>query len=927
MLGSDFRGLAEAVTQTYGDDPWFFLRELAQNSRDAGARHIRVNAEASAPGKETLTFADDGRGMTLAHARRFLFRLFASDKAGDPAAAGRYGIGFWTILRFQPEAIMLQSRHGDDAWAVSLDAGLNVSAAPCLLSRPGTTVVLTRPAVHSSPGEFSRRVETGLRTYCRYLRRNDRRGTMLPLWFSGKNLTEPMTLPGPLNLSFLSGPVEGAVGLGEKPEVRLFARGLPVWQGTALGQMSHLQTDADIRSEVGFGLSPVFLLNGNHLDVTFSRSLAVENRALDLLRKKAEAALQRLLAASLEATFPRKWPRRLGDRLLASLALLRRPGWHWLAPFLLLLVALEFVFLRQWFPAAGVSHPSWFSLRAAPASYRGAVVSDPSAAPPPPFSYSPAGPRLFRLFVADAYDERSGFVRQASAQRRPLPRSPHCPPSAGMGLRLRAEGGETFLPLAAGQELAPGSLRLDDRALPSPFATVQGEAVALLPAAGGLVEYRSCPGTTRPELAAADRSRFTALPAAVFLPAELEAALNAVRLAPVPERVALARALARERLEYDTSPATIAGYRRSRAEISWLSRVLRIGRGDCDVLNGFQALLLRKMEVPARLVIGLVGEGNRASPRLHAWAEYFDSGWVASDATPVSPVADPLPAGEPKPPAGPSPGPQPAAETDLLPPRLRPARVLLILLLLPAGAGLFFLARRRRRRKAGPPPGEAMKKQLLQIARQALLHPEPWGADNPLSRHRLLPTVDGDLVSLRRAQRLQGQKKLFLTANRNPLALAMSSSRMTVLDLSQPLYAPWRTLFPGAVDCDLLCRLRPEPPVPDHDLLAAVNAMRGRRQQRALPVLLAPGLSGSEWLRVSLPKPLRNAPFFFPRRFIAVAPGGKAMARATGMYAVNPPLAVIRFLRRLHEEGVLGKAAATGPLKKAARRLLRESHG
>jgi hypothetical protein len=48
MLGKDFRSLAEAVTGTYGNDPWFFLRELAQNSRDAGAQSIWVNAERTA---------------------------------------------------------------------------------------------------------------------------------------------------------------------------------------------------------------------------------------------------------------------------------------------------------------------------------------------------------------------------------------------------------------------------------------------------------------------------------------------------------------------------------------------------------------------------------------------------------------------------------------------------------------------------------------------------------------------------------------------------------------------------------------------------------------------------------------------------------------------------------------------------------------
>jgi hypothetical protein len=71
MLGKDFRNLAEAVTCTYGNNPWFFLRELAQNSRDAGAQSIRVKAERTAAGLETLTFADNGRGMSSVHAFPF----------------------------------------------------------------------------------------------------------------------------------------------------------------------------------------------------------------------------------------------------------------------------------------------------------------------------------------------------------------------------------------------------------------------------------------------------------------------------------------------------------------------------------------------------------------------------------------------------------------------------------------------------------------------------------------------------------------------------------------------------------------------------------------------------------------------------------------------------------------------------------------
>ena len=924
MQGSDFRGLAEAVTRTYGDDPWFFLRELAQNSRDAGARAIQVVADASPLGTETLTFADDGRGMTMNHARRFLFRLFATDKGGDPAAAGCYGIGFWTILRFQPTAILLISRHRRDSWAVSLDAALQARPVPCPPGRPGTTVVLTRPAVYSSADEFARHVEAGLRAYCRYLRRNDRRATMLPLWFAGRNLTEPMALPGPLSLTFRSGPVEGAVGLGEKPEVRLFARGLPVWQGAALGQMSHLQVDADVRTEVGIGLAPVFLLNGNHLDVTFSRNLAVENRELELVRKKADSALRRLLKTSLEASFPGSWPQRLHDRLQETFARLRRPGWHWLLPVLLLLVTLEVLLLRQWFPANGGA-PSWFSVRRAPASYRGAVVSGPAAAPAPPFFYSPQGPRLFRLFVADVYDERSGFVRQAGSQRRRLPPLPGCSPNTVMSLSLEAEDRDIFLPLAPGHELVSGSLRFAGRTLASAYATVQGETIASLPAAGGRVEYRSCPAPSHRELAVAERARFLALPAAAALPVELEDIVGAYGSAPVAERVAIALALAQEKLEYDISPATAERYSRSRGEASWLARILRIGRGDCDVINGLHVLLLRKMGVPARLVIGMIGADGRARPQLHAWGEYFDRGWVASDATPVSAGAPQLPAGELAP--FPAPAPPAAAKIDAGPKRFAPAPALLLLLTALAGVALFVLLYRKRSGTAMiMTPGAEMKTQLLQVARQALLQPELWGSDTTIQRHRLLPLVSGSVISLQQAQRLLRQNKLFVTVNRNPLALAMAESRMSVLDLSQPLFAPWLALLPGAIDCDLLCRLRPEPPAEGDNLLAAVNAILRSRLRRQPAIVSAPGLSGREWLRVSLPRPLGNSPFFFPQRFIAVAPGGKLFSRAANLYAVNPPLAAFRFLRRLHEDGAL-ENACTRQLKKTARRLLLDPHG
>jgi len=475
--------------------------------------------------------------------------------------------------------------------------------------------------------------------------------------------------------------------------------------------------------------------------------------------------------------------------------------------------------------------------------------------------------------------------------------------------------------------LLPGTLRFAGRTLASAYATIQGETIAALPAAGGRVEYRSCPvrhgrGGHGQELPAVERARLLTLPAASVLPVELETVASASRSAAVAERVAIALALARERLEYDTSPATAASYSRSRGEPSWLAKILRIGRGDCDVINGLHVLLLRKMGVPARLVIGMVGEGGRARPRLHAWVEYFDHGWVASDATSFS-AGTPVERVSQRPVSlFPTP-----ARTAPVPKGAIPFPVQLFLLAALAAVVSYFLLRRQRTGAAVVMPVDVlMKTQLLQVARQALLQPELWGSATPIQRHRLLPLIGGGAISLLRAQRLLRQNRLFVTANRNPLAMALARSRMTVLDLSQPLFAPWLALLPGAVDCDLLCRLRPEPPAAGDNLLATVNASLHRRLRPPPLLVSAPGLSDREWLRVSLPRPLGSSPFFFPRRFIAVAPGGKLFSRAAALYAVNPSLAAFRFLRRLHEDGALEECSAR-QLRKNARRLLLDAHG
>ena len=934
MLGKEFRGLAETVTRTYGNDPWFFLRELAQNSRDAGAHNIWVSAATTPQGLETLTFADDGRGMTLTHARRFLFRLYASDKTTDHKAAGKYGIGFWTILGFRPDLIRLQSRCGKNAWALELDGELAARPAACLLNRSGTTISLSRPAAFPSPAEFIQRLESELREYCQYLRRNDRKAGMLPVWFAGQNITRPMTLPGPLSCRFRSGAVEGAVGLAEKPHVRLYARGLPVWQGAILNQMSHLQMDTDGTAEIGCGLAPEFLLNGNHLDVTFSRSLALENKALATVRKKAEAALRRLLETSLERTFPRTWRQRSRDRLLAACRLILRPGWHWLALLLLIVVPLEITVLRRWFPAGRPDRSYLFSVQSGTLSYGGATVSLSTAAGVPPFSYQPKVPAWFRLFAADEYDIQSGFVRRSGRSRSGRDRLPAAPtssclPEQAWRMRLQAEaGGDIFLPLPPGHAILAGSVRLDGRPIAAVFSSDQGETIAA-PDGGGLVEYLSCPGERGRELTAAEISHLTFLAPGLAMTPAIEKTVSEALAHGIAERVARARALVRDLVSYDTSPATARQYLRRSGGQPWLVNVLRTGKGDCDIINGLNVLILRKMGIPSRLVIGLIGERGRARPLLHAWSEYFDRGWMVIDASAGQPAGPQVrPAENPAVPAPDPALPAAAARSTvhlIVKRMLWPAMALLFM----AAASAFLFAKRKKRvAEVSLPPEAQMKSQLMQLVQQAMLQPEIWGPDNPLCGHRILPTIGKKSLSIRQAQRLIEKKKLFFTANRNPLALAMMDSGIEVLDLSQPLYAPLRALLAGAIDADMLCRLRPVPAAlrgPDsaYGLLDAVNACQIGTMKKPAPCLLAPGLSGSDLLTIALPAPLRQAPFFFPRCFVAVNPAGAVFQHLSSLYNRNPALAVFKFLVRLRSGRLPRAAASPAPLKKAARRLLR----
>ncbi len=345
----DFSRRARAEAARYGSDPWVFVRELLQNARDAGAGRIQL--EVSRHGsRDRLTCRDDGCGMSYEHARQFLFALYASSKEESREQAGKFGIGFWSVLRFEPSMIVIRSRgERGDAWQVSIDGSLDhVEAAKADLAS-GTEVVLERPAREGE--DLADQVMAATRRYGRFVTRRGDPEAPLPVSVNGRSANAELTLEAPC-AAFRGKGFRGVVGLGSEPEVELFAQGLFVRSAASLqdlqaaGELYDRAATEDALAELP-SLAPRVLIDSAELDLLLARSDARYDKHLRRILRTAEKQLGRLITRQLQALRPqpfyRLWLGALRDRFepylgwqLAAAALtglvLGSAALMWLAP-------------------------------------------------------------------------------------------------------------------------------------------------------------------------------------------------------------------------------------------------------------------------------------------------------------------------------------------------------------------------------------------------------------------------------------------------------------------------------------------------------------------------------------------------------------------------------------------------------------------
>jgi hypothetical protein len=294
---SSFLQRARHEAGRYGTDPWVFVRELLQNARDAGAHRVLLTTSRT-NGRDRITCRDDGSGMAFEHAQRYLFSLYASSKRRRSWAAGRFGIGFWSVLRFEPDEIVVRSRaHRGEPWQVRFDGGLEEVRRETTTMEQGTEVVLERPA---SAEHLERAIVSAVLRDAPWLRCRHRAEHPLEVQVNGRLVRAEPVLPPP-SLSFRRRGLRGIVGLGPEPLAEIFAHGLRVRDAPTLDELLvETRPDRSILTGALEGLAPRVIIDSRDLEVLMARGDAREDRALKRLVATGHRELSRLVRTELD---------------------------------------------------------------------------------------------------------------------------------------------------------------------------------------------------------------------------------------------------------------------------------------------------------------------------------------------------------------------------------------------------------------------------------------------------------------------------------------------------------------------------------------------------------------------------------------------------------------------------------------------------
>ncbi len=151
--------------------PYDLLRELVQNSMDAGSDRVDVVLHTHEVGDAVvfeIEIADTGSGMDEAIIDGELTRLFASGKSGDRTMAGGFGVGFVSVFAWQPDAVLLHTGRGAEAWELQFFADRRFEKRRIDEPVEGTSVRLFRRGQAAERTAIAHAIRDSLWRWCRF---------------------------------------------------------------------------------------------------------------------------------------------------------------------------------------------------------------------------------------------------------------------------------------------------------------------------------------------------------------------------------------------------------------------------------------------------------------------------------------------------------------------------------------------------------------------------------------------------------------------------------------------------------------------------------------------------------------------------------------------------------------------------------------
>lgn len=149
--------------------PLACLRELVQNSIDAGSNQVEVRLRRDSEGIR-LTVSDTGEGMTEHIIETQLTRLFASSKEGDLTKVGKFGIGFVSVFALAPLAVVVDTGRQGENWRVLFKTDRSFELLKLPHSVEGTTVHLYLDPDRFELPSLRNKVRETLSFWCRHCR-------------------------------------------------------------------------------------------------------------------------------------------------------------------------------------------------------------------------------------------------------------------------------------------------------------------------------------------------------------------------------------------------------------------------------------------------------------------------------------------------------------------------------------------------------------------------------------------------------------------------------------------------------------------------------------------------------------------------------------------------------------------------------------